>query len=371
MSGAAWIRLKAMVLKELWAVLSDPRARITLILPPLLQLFLFGFAATLEVKNITVGVYDRDRGAWSQEIVDRLAGSRNVTRLVRLDSEQAIAQAIDAQRVIAVVSFPQTFSADLAAGRPAQVQAIYDGRRSNATQIVNGYLSQIVAEVGAQVRPQPRAPPGESVVTNWFNPNLDYIWFTLPSLVVTIGAISVLSVTAQSVARERELGTFDQLLVSPLRTWEMLAGKVTPALLLGLFNSTLYLILIPLVFGVPFTGSLLLFYLALLAYLPALIGIGLLVSILAQTQQQAFLGLFLALVPLILLSGFASPVDNMPGWLQVVAQANPLKHFLVLAEGLFLKAMPAGDVFANAWPLLAIATVALLGAALLFRSRQE
>jgi ABC-2 type transport system permease protein len=193
----------------------------------------------------------------------------------------------------------------------------------------------------------------------------------MPSLIVTIAAISVLSVTAQSVSRERELGTFDQLLVSPLRTWEMLLGKVAPALLLGLFNATAYLILIPLVFGVPFTGSLTLFYLALLAYLPALIGIGLLVSILAQTQQQAFLGLFLALVPLILLSGFASPVDNMPGWLQVVAQVNPLKHFLVLSEGLFLKAMPLEDVLANTWPLLAIAAVTLTASALLFRSRLE
>lgn len=371
MTAAAWVRLKAMILKELWAVLRDPRSRITLILPPLLQLFLFGFAATLDVKNITLGVYDRDRGAWSQEVIDRLAGSRNVTRLVRLDSPQAVARAVDEQRVIAVVSFGETFSADAAAGRPAQAQAIFDGRRSNAAQIVNGYLTQIVSDAGAELQARPRGPPGASVVTNWFNPNLDYLWFNLPSLVVTIGAISVLSVTAQSIARERELGTFDQLLVSPLRTWEVLVGKVTPALMLGLLNSTVYLILIPLVFGVPFTGSVVLFYMALLAYLSALIGIGLLVSILAQTQQQAFLGLFLALVPLILLSGSTSPVENMPGWLQVAAQANPLEHFLVVSEGLFLKAMPASDVLADTWPLVVIAAVTLSGAGLLFRSRLE
>ena len=368
---AAWVRLRAMVLKELWAVLRDPRARITLILPPLLQLFLFGFAATLEVKNITLGVDNRDRGAWSQEVVNRLAGSRNVTRLVRLDSPNAIARAIDEQQVIAVVSFGPTFSADVAAGRPAKVQAIFDGRRSNAAQIVNGYLSEITASIGAELKSRSHAPPGASLVTNWFNPNLDYLWFNMPSLIVTIGALSVLSVTAQSVARERELGTFDQLLVSPFRSWEMLVGKVTPALLLGLFNCTVYLILIPLVFGVPFTGSVILFYVAVLAYLTALIGIGLLVSILAQTQQQAFLGLFMALVPLILLSGSTSPVENMPSWLQVVADVDPLKYFLVLSEGLFLKAMPFGDVIANTWPLLVIAAVTLTAAALLFRSRLE
>ena len=188
---------------------------------------------------------------------------------------------------------------------------------------------------------------------------------------LTTAALSVLSVTGQSVARERELGTFDQLVVSPLRTYEILAGKVIPALMLGTFNATIYLLLIPNVFGVPFAGSVLLFYMALLAYLIALIGIGLLVSILAQTQQQAFLGMFLTIIPLILLSGYTAPVDNMPGWLQVVAQVDPLKHFLVITEGLFLKGMPPGDVLANTWPLLVIAAVALTGSALLFRSKLE
>ena len=368
---ASWRRLRAMILKELWIVLRDPRSRITLILPPILQLVLFGFASTLEVKHVTLGVYDRDRGAWSQEVVDRLAGSPNVSRLVRLDSPAAVRRAIDERQVIAVVSFGETFSADITAGRPATVQAIFDGRRSNAAQIVGGYLSQIVGAVGATVRAAPRIPPGTTVVTNWFNPNLDYLWFTMPSLVVTIATLSVLSVTGQSVARERELGTFDQLLVSPLRTYEILAGKIAPALLLGLFNSTIYLVLIPLVFGVPFTGSILLFYAALVCFLTALIGVGLMVSIIARTQQQAFLGVFLTTVPLTLLSGYSSPVENMPGWLQVVAQADPLEHFLIVSEGLFLKAMPAADVAANTWPLVVIAAVTLTGASVFFRSRLE
>jgi len=141
--------------------------------------------------------------------------------------------------------------------------------------------------------------------------------------------------------------------------------------MLGTFNATIYLLLIPKVFGVPFTGSVLLFYMALFAYLIALIGIGLLVSIVAQTQQQAFLGMFLTIVPLILLSGYTAPVDNMPGWLQAVAQVDPLKHFLLITEGLFLKGMPLGDVLANMWPLLVIAAVALTGSAMLFRSKLE
>jgi ABC-2 type transport system permease protein len=370
MNASSWLRLKAMIVKELWAVLRDPRARITLIVPPLLQLFLFGFASTLEVKNITLGIYDQDRGVWSREVIDSAAGSPNVRHLVRLDSPQAVARAIDNRDVIAVMIFDANFSRNVAAHRSAQVQVVFDGRRSNAAQIVNGYLGRIVDSVGAGIAASPQMAGG-SIVTNWFNPNLDYLWFTMPALIVTIAALSVLSVTSQSVARERELGTFDQLLVSPLRTYEILAGKVTPALLLGTFNATIYLLLIPNVFGVPFTGSVLIFYLALFAYLVALIGIGLLVSILARTQQQAFLGMFLTTIPLIILSGYAAPIDNMPGWLQVIAQANPLAHFLDIVEGLFLKGMPLGDVLANLWPLLVIAAVALTSAALLFRSKLE
>jgi ABC-2 type transport system permease protein len=188
---------------------------------------------------------------------------------------------------------------------------------------------------------------------------------------VVISMVSGLAVTAQSVARERELGTFDQLMVSPLRVHEILIGKMVPPLLAGLMNATLYLVLIPTAFGVPLTGSVALFYLAVICYLLALIGVGMLVSAVSQTQQQAFLGGFLVMVPAILLSGYASPIDNMPGWLQVVAQANPAKHFLIVSEGVFLKAMPAIEILANTWPLAVIAIATLTVSSLFFHSRME
>ena len=374
MTSAAWRRVVAMTIKELWALLRDPRGRITLIAPPILQLALFGFAATLEVKNINLGVYDRDRSAYSEELIQRLAGSPNVKRIISLGSPEEVRDALDNGRVIGVVSLDEQFSRDIAAGRPATVQAVYDGRRSNAAQIVNGYVGQIVGGFGAALKSDPTAGNvggAGTTVINWFNPNRDYMWFTMPSLIVTLAALSVLSVTGQSIARERELGTFDQLMVSPLRTWEILTGKIIPAVLLGTFNATVFLILIPLLFHVPFRGSVILFYLALFCYLFALVGVGLFISILARTQQQAFLGMFLAVVPLILLSGFTSPVDNMPPWLQVVAQVDPLKHYIIIVEGLFLKGMGAGDVFANLWPLVIIAAVTLSGSALFFRARME
>ena len=363
-------RLLAVIVKELWAVFRDPRARLTLIMPPILQLVLFSAAATLEVKNVSLGVYDRDGGAASSEFVNQLAGSRNVKRIIRIDSPQGLRAAIDEQRVIAVVVFDEGFSRDIAARRPATVQAIFDGRRSNAAQIVGSYLEAIAAATGTALRPSTRAGGG-TLVTHWFNPNLDYLWFILPSLLVQVASISAISVAAQSIARERELGTFDQLMVSPLRTWEILLGKMMPPFIVGLFNSSLFLIVIPLIYGVPFRGSIAMFYVALVFFLFSVIGLGMAISAVAQTQQQGFLGMFLVTVPTILLSGFASPVENMPIWLQWIAQVDPLKHFLVVSEGLFLKGMTAADVMANVWPLMLIALATLSFATWQFRSRVE
>ncbi len=365
-------RLRAIIIKELLAILRDPRARITLIAPPIVQLLIFGFATTLEVKNFSVGVLNRDGGYWSQEIIEHVQGSPNVARVISLKSDEDVRAALDRQRVLAVLRFDPDFSEKVTRGRTATVGALLDGRRSNAAQIAAGYIDTMVADVAANIA-HPRTPQaaGGSITVNWFNPNLDYPWFTMPALISLIGAITTLSIVAQSVARERELGTFDQLMVSPLRVHEILAGKMVPPVLVGASIATLYVILIPLVFRVPLTGFLPLLYLALVFYLLAMTGIGMLVSVLAATQQQAFLGMFLVAVPTILLSGYASPVDNMPGWLQVVAHIDPTTYFLVISEGVFLKAMPARDILANTWPLALIATATLSMSTLLFRSRME
>jgi ABC-2 type transport system permease protein len=357
-------RLKSIIIKELWAVLRDPRTRIVLLVPPVVQLLIFGLATTLEVKNMTLGVLDRDGGAWSQEVMQRIAGSPNVSRIISLKDERELREAIDRQHVIAALRFDSHFSADVASGRGGIIGLVADGRRSNAAQIVSSYLDQIVAGMRARVA-------SGSIVTHWFNRNLDYLWFTMPALIAVMSAISAMSVVAQSVARERELGTYDQLMVSPLRVGEILLGKMVPPVLIGTFITTVYVLLIPLAFGVPLTGSLVWLYGALFIYLLALTGVGMLVSVLSATQQQAFLGMFLVAIPIILLSGYASPVDNMPGWLQVIAHLDPATYFLRVTEGVFLKAMPARDVLDNCWPIALIAVVTLSASALLFRSRME
>lgn len=372
-----WRRLKALIVKELLAILRDPRARFVLVGPPLMQMFLFSYAATLEVTNIDAGVLNRDAGRWSVEFLHRLDGApffRNVTPLSRPED---VRDAIDNRRVIAVIHFDEKFSRDVAAGRPASVQVILDGRRSNASQIVLGYITSIASGLSQSIRVEvdgmslQDSQTAPTVVRHWFNANLDYIWFTVPSLMGTLALLIALVVTGQSVARERELGTFDQLIVSPLRTGEILVGKTVPPLLVGLGQATAFLLVAVLFFEVPFRGSLLLLYTGVIFFLASVAGVGLFISSLARTQQQAFLGTFLFASPAILLSGFATPIENMPQWLQTLTLVNPLRHFLVIVRGVFLKGMPPEDVAANILPLVLIAIFTLSTAAWLFRHRME
>lgn len=365
-------RILSLIIKELLAILRDPKGRMVLIGPPIMQLLIFSQAATLEVRNVDVAVLDQDGGRHGHELVSRIEGSPTFRNVVHVDSLAELHRAIEMREVIAAVHISQAFSRDLSGRKPTSVQIILDGRRSNAAQLVSGYLSQIVESVSAQVGGVRRGPPSPSLVArNWFNPSLEYKWHTVPGLIAIISMLVGLLVTALSVARERELGTFDQLMVSPLRTHEILLGKTVPPLLVGLFHTTLFVCAAVFLFGIPLRGSLLLLYASALFYLGSLIGIGLFISALSATQQQAILGAFLFLAPAVLLSGFATPIENMPDWLQTITLVNPLRYFLIIVKGVFLKALPMHEVVRNTLPLAGIALVTLSSAAWLFRHRTE
>ncbi len=366
-----WTRLKALIRKELLVILRDPRSRVILIAPPLLQLVVFSYAATLEVRNVDLMVLNRDSGHWGEELVQRIHGAPTFRTILHAAGPAALREAINAQRVIAAVEIGPTFSRDIAAGLPASVQIVLDGRRSNAAQIVAGYLNDIVAAVADDAVLPRRAATAAVVPRNWFNPNLNFQWFMVPNLIGVIALLIGFVVTALSIARERKLGTFDQLMVSPLRTHEILLGKLIPPMLIGLGHVTLFIVAAVFVFGVPLRGSLLLLYGSAAIYLASLVGVGLFISALSTTQQQAILGAFVAMVPAILLSGFATPIENMPGWLQPLTVADPLRHFLVVVKGVFLKSMSAGEVVRNSVPLALIAVATLSAAAWLFRRRME
>lgn len=358
-------RIKALVIKELLAVLRDRRSRTVLILPPILQLTIFAFAATLEVKNIELALLDKDGGKAATELVQRFQGSPSFARVFALHGQQEVAPTLEDERAMAVLVIGQGFSRDVAAGRPAEAQILLDGRRSNAAQIVQGYSQSIVEQYNRDLVSHYGlpAPPARLVARNWFNPNLDYLWFTVPNLIGMLTMVVGLIVTALSVARERELGTFDQLLVSPLSPREILAGKTLPAMILGVVESVLIVMVAILVFGIPCVGSLFVLGLTMVLFMFSVVGFGLFISSLCNTQQQAILGTFTFMLPATMLSGFATPIETMPKFLQIVSLANPLRHFLVAVRGIMLKGMPLMTVLDTVWPLalIAVATLALAG----------
>jgi ABC-2 type transport system permease protein len=368
-------RLGALVVKELLSVLRDPRSRIILVVPPLMQLLVFSFAATLEVRNIDLAVFDEDAGHWSTELLARVEASHFVGHVVPVHDPGELAARIDRREVLAAIHFPADFSRDIAAGRPAVAQIIIDGRRANAGQIALGYLDTIARELGVElarsIAPKNAGAAPRTRVRHWFNPNLEYRWFVVPSLAGILAMFLSLILTALSIAREREMGTFDQLLVAPTTPIEIVIGKTVPALILGSLLGSVMIVAGALGFGIPFTGSALALGACLLVFILSVVGIGLMVSSICQTQQQAILGTFAIGVPLILISGFATPVENMPTWLQVLAFASPLKYFLILLQGSFLKALPPADVFANLWPMALIALVTLTTATVFVRNRLQ
>jgi ABC-2 type transport system permease protein len=366
-----WQQIRALVVKELLAVWKDPRSRFVLIGPPIIQLLVFGYAATYDLHDVPIAFYVEDGGRDVRELVARFAGSPVFRRAAYLERESDIARVIDARKATLVVHIGQNFSRDLHVARPAELQLVVDGRNSNTALILTGYANAIVRDFNVEwvQRHGERRPPASLVVRSWFNPNLQSHWFVVPGIVALLTLVVTLVVTALSVARERELGTFDQLMVTPLRPVQILIGKSLAPLLIGLVEGSMIVVAAVLWFGVPFLGNLALLYVGMILFLLAVIGVGLMISSLVRTQQQAILGAFLFLVPAIILSGFATPIANMSDLIQPLTYINPMRYFLVIVRGLFVQGMAADLVAQQLWPLALIAACTLSAAGWLFRNR--
>lgn len=362
-------RIAALIWKELLAVLRDPKSRISILGPPIIYIFIFASAATLDVKNVPIGILNLDNGAQAFELEERFQGTPFFNKIISLKAVEQIGPFIDNQKGVMVVTIGQDFSRKLNENLPAQVQLILDGRKSNTAQILSGYASSIIQRYNADFSAKAGIPQQnvELFPRYWFNPNALYVWYNIPSLVCTLTMLACLVVSTQTVARERELGTFDQLLVSPLTTREMLIGKITPGILIGMVEGALLMVLGRLIFDVPFTGSLLMFFLSQFVFVTAISGVGLFISSLCYTQQQAMLGTFTFMVPSVLLAGFATPIENMPQWLQPVSYLMPLRYMLINTKGVFLKAMPPEVILSNIWPMAIIALFTLSVAGAFFR----
>lgn len=366
-------RIISLIYKEYLAVWRDKKSRLVLIFPPLMQLLVFAWAATLDVKNVHMGILNRDNGEQAIELTQRFNGSPTFTKITYLKSVEEIAPFIDNQEGVMVLSIDQQFSRNLNAQNKATVELIFDGRKSNTAQIVAGYASNVIEQFNRDFTKKNNIEQQRTALVprNWFNPNLIYYWFNVPNLSGVLTMLVSLIVTALSVARERELGTFDQLLVSPLQPIEILIGKSVPAIIIGMIEGTVIIAAAVFLFQVPLTGSLLYLYLGMFVFICSIVGVGIFISSLSTTQQQAILGAFIFMAPAVSLSGYATPIENMPSWLQYLTYANPLRFYLVIVKGVFLKAMPLSIILNNLWPMIVIAVFTLSLSTWFFRHRLE
>jgi ABC-2 type transport system permease protein len=370
----ALLRILALTRKELLAVLKDPRGRITLFLPPILQCLLFGYVATYDLSDVPYAVLDQDHSDASRELLARLDGSGVFRRAAGRGTGSRAADLktlIDQQHAVVAVQIGPDFQRRLLCGLPADVQVIADGRNSNTAGIAMTYVSTVVDAFNAKWQSDHGLPRSPVQVTTraWYNPNLETRWNMIPSLIGTLTLMETLMITAMSVAREREQGTFDQLLVTPFRPGEIMAGKALPSILIGTVQATSILLVAQLWFRIPFAGSFLTLYVGLGLFLLAAVGIGLLVSSLVATMQQAMLFAFVVMMPFALLSGLTTPISNMPPVLQYVTLVNPLRYAIDIAQRVYLEGAGLERLVPDLWPLALLAAVTLPAAAWMFSHR--
>ncbi|OIQ49382.1 Inner membrane transport permease YbhR [Pseudodesulfovibrio hydrargyri] len=363
-------RIIALIIKEFLTLLKDPKSRTVVIGPPIIQLILFGYAATFDLTDIPYAFEDLSRSIESREFLAGVSGSPYFHLVGEVRGEPVIREMIDSRRVRFVLRIGRNFAKDLKAGRGAPVQVLLDGRNSNTAGIIGNYLSNVVGQYNTlRLTRAGRASPSLLVSRIYYNENALSRQFFVPGIVGVIAMVVTLLVTALSVAREREHGTFDQLLVTPLSPMGILVGKAAPGLVIGLLESTLIMLAAVFWFEVPLRGNLGLLYLGLFFFIFAAVGVGLMVSSLSVTMQQALLGSFLFLMPSVLLSGFATPIANMTEVVQWITLVNPLRYVLVLIRGVFIENSPTYVLLMQVWPLALIGLACMALAVVMFRNR--
>ena len=364
-------RLLALIRKEFLALLRDKASRMVLIGPPLIQLLVFSYAATFDLNHIPFVVINEDPGLAGRQVVARFAGAPAFRQVATLPSTAGMAALIDRRDALLAIHVDRDFSRNLLRGRPAPLQIVIDGRNSNTAAIALSYANAIVLDFDADWAATHRRAPAPAVleVRAWYNPNLLSRWFIVPGIVGLLTFVVTMLVSGLSVVRERESGTFDQLLVTPYRPWEILLGKATPGFLIGAAEAAVIVAAAVFWFGVPLIGSLVALALGLALFLVSAIGIGLMISSLAATQQQGLLGAFLFLVPAIILSGFATPIENMPRAVQYVTYVNPMRYLMVILRGTFLEGDGVAALLGQYWPLALLGAASMTAATSLARRR--
>jgi ABC-2 type transport system permease protein len=361
-------RIWQLIVKEFIQILRDPRARFSLIAPPIVQMLIFGYAASFEVRHVTTAVVDLDHSQESRELISHFSNSEYFDITRNLADMGQVADLIDRRKVALVIHVMPGFAENLRKGQTASVQVILDGTDSNTALVALGYVSNIAQRFSQHyfedriIRSRPdvaRIPSVELVQRPWFNPDLDSSWFFVPG---TIGALTltlVMTMTAFAIVREREIGTLEQIMVTPVSSAELIAGKTVPYLLIALIQLAIVALLAVFWFRVPFHGSLLVLILGSLFFIFSVLAIGLLISTVSATQQQAMVTSFFFIMPAITLSGFSFPISSMPTFLQWLTYVDPLRYYEVLLRDSFLK----GNGIAILWPQML--AMAILGGVLI------
>jgi len=356
-------RIKHMLVKEFIQVFRDFRMRLVIFVVPVLQLIVFGYAVTTDVRHVATAVYDLDNTVASRELVSRFAGSGYFDVVKYVSDDRQVEDLLDRGRVSAVLRMNRGFEGDLRAGRTAQLQILVDGTDSNTAGIVLAYSARIAREFSDHILLE-RAerqlgtvrPPGQVNLRTraWFNPNLESRNFYVPGVIAFIVTIITLLLTSMAVVREKEIGTMEQIIVTPITSLEFILGKTVPFALISFVDVIVVTVVGVLWFDVPVRGSLPLLFLAVGLYLLTTLGVGLLISTVSQTQQQAMMTVFFFNIPSMLLSGLMFPIANMPEAVQALTYLNPLRYILVIVRGIFLNGVGLGVL----WPqMLALAVM--------------
>jgi len=352
-----WERLRVMLRKEFIQALREPRMRVLLFLPPFLQLLIFGYAVTLDVDHAKIAWMDMDRTPESRALLARFEGSGRFDVVATPENEAQAQSVLDRGQAHAVVRVLPEFARDLARGRATEVQVLLDGTNSNTASLVSAYASQVIADFSSDVMAgqtkndqtiavQIRGPglarsamltPAAAGSRVWFNPDLRSRNYFVPGVIANILFMVTLMLTSQAIIREKEIGTLEQLMVTPIRPIELMLGKTLPFALVGLINMMIITTGALLIFHVPFRGNFFLLILCALLFLMTSLGAGLFLSTVSRTQQQANMGSFFFTTPAFMLSGFMFPIRNMPAAVQYLSYLNPLRYFMEIVRGVFLK----------------------------------
>jgi len=365
-------RVRYLFVKELIQVLRDKRMRVTLIFPPIFQLIVFGYAANLDVKDIRTAVRDLDQTVESRNLIDRFRSSKYFKVVATPQTSEEIEKLIRKGEVILSMEIPSGFSRKVKKGDTGILQILVDGTESNTAMIALGYMGQILSDYSTAIMLKRLNQAGivdfeEAGVDLqsriWFNANLESRFFYVPGVIASIAFLIPIILTAQAIVREREIGTLEQIMVTPIQSWELMLGKTLPFALIGLLDVIMIALIGVFWFEIPFRGNPLILLLGNILFLLSAVGIGLFISTISSTQQQAQISTFFFMNPAFLLSGFAFPLENMPEWLQYITYINPLRYFIIVIRGVFLK----GIGLEILWPEI-VALAVLGGIAILFSS---